>query len=73
MKQETQEQVSDLLLWSDKEAKNIVERVAQECNIHIDALADLVAWERKQQEYQRNRHMTTVFDEVFENQEYWNK
>ena len=62
MKQETQEQVSDLLLWSDKEAKNIVERVAQECNIHIDALADLVAWERKQQEYQRNRHMTTVFD-----------
>ena len=73
MKPETQKQIDDLLLWTDKEAKRIMEEVAQESGISINALADLVAWEREQQEYQRSRNMTLVFNEVFENEDYWGK
>ena len=73
MKPETQKQIDDLLLWTDKEAKRIMEEVAKESGISINALADLVAWEREQQEYQRSRNMTLVFNEVFENEDYWGK
>ncbi|HHK5987900.1 DNA modification system-associated small protein [Neisseria sp. P0009.S008] len=71
MKQETQELVGDLLIWSDGKAKEIMEEVAAECGVSIDALADLVAWEREQQERIRRRGMTEVFDAVFDNTEYW--
>ena len=59
MKAETQEQIGDLLLWSDSVTQKIL------------ALADLVAWERSQQEKQRSRNMNITFDEVFENNKYW--
>lgn len=71
MKEETQEQISDLLLWSDEATKKIMEEVAQEHGVSPDALADLVAWERDQQEKQRSRNMNITFDEVFENKKYW--
>lgn len=71
MKQETQELVGDLLMWSDSIAKEIMEDVASEHGVSTDALADLVAWEREQQERIRRRGMTEVFDAVFDNAEYW--
>lgn len=71
MKTETQEQVADLLLWSDKNARKLMEEIAAEHGVSPDVLADLAAWEREQQERIRKRGMTDVFDEVFENRKYW--
>lgn len=71
MKQETQELVGDLLLWSDDSAKKIMGEVAEEHGVSPDVLADLVAWEREQQERIRRRGMTEVFDAIFDHTEYW--
>ena len=62
---------ADLLLWSDENARNLMEKIAAEHGVSPDALADLAAWEREQQERIRKRGMTEVFDEVFENRKYW--
>lgn len=71
MSQETQEQVSDLLLWSEPSAYGLMREIAKEYNISVDALAELVAWERESQTKTRKRGMTEVFDSVFENRKYW--
>lgn len=71
MKTETREQVADLLLWSDANARNLMEKIAAEHGVSPDALADLAAWEREQQERIRKRGMTEAFDEIFENRKYW--
>ena len=71
MKTETREQVADLLLWSDENARNLMEKIAAEHGVSPDALADLAVWEREQQERIRKRGMTEAFDEVFENKKYW--
>ncbi|OFV45847.1 hypothetical protein HMPREF3136_00355 [Neisseria sp. HMSC15C08] len=71
MKTETREQVADLLLWSDENARNLMEKIAAEHGVSPDVLADLAAWEREQQERIRKRGMTEAFDEVFENRKYW--
>ena len=71
MKAETQEQIGDLLLWSDSVTQKILEEVCREHGVLPDALAGLVAWERSQQEKQRSRNMNITFDEVFENNKYW--
>ncbi len=71
MKTETREQVADLLLWSDENARNLMEKIAAEHGVSPDALADLASWEREQQERIRKRGMTEAFDEVFENRKYW--
>ena len=54
-----------------KNARNLIEKIAAEHGVSPDALADLAAWEREQQERIRKRGMTEVFDEVFENRKYW--
>ncbi|MDO5639440.1 MAG: hypothetical protein Q4G28_06170 [Neisseria sp.] len=66
-----QEQVGDLLLWSDPEAKKLMEEIAAAHNVEIEALAELVAWEREQQERIRRRGMTDAFDGIFDNKKYW--
>lgn len=71
MKPETQEQISDLLLWSDESAQNIMKEVAAEQGVSVEALAELVAWQREQQERTRRRGMNDVFDDVFNNKAYW--
>lgn len=73
MNRETEEKVSDLLLWSDEESHEILKKVAAEFNVKIDALADLVAWEREELENIRRRQMNVTFDEVFDNEQYWSK
>lgn len=73
MNPETEEQISDLLLWSDNTAKAIMEKTAAEHGVSPEALADLVAWEREQQERIRRRGMTEAFDAVFDNKNYWKK
>ena len=40
MKTETREQVADLLLWSDENARNLIEKIAAEHGVSPDALAD---------------------------------
>lgn len=72
MKAETQEQVGDLLLWSDNNANQLLNEIAAKHGIHANALADLVAWERAQQVNIRRQGMQNAFDEVFDNQAYWN-
>lgn len=71
MKPETQEQISDLLLWSDDESHQLMTEIAAKHKVSLDALADLVAWERGQQISIRRRGMTETFDQIFDNQEYW--
>lgn len=71
MKTETQEQVADLLLWSDPAARTLMEEIAAAHQVAPDALAELVAWEREQQERVRRRGMVETFDEIFENRTYW--
>ncbi|MCP2040585.1 hypothetical protein L1281_001168 [Neisseria sp. HSC-16F19] len=73
MNSETEEQISDLLLWTDSAAKEMMEKIAAEHGVSLEALADLVAWEREQQERIRRRGMTDVFDAVFDNKTYWKK
>ncbi|WP_373752671.1 DNA modification system-associated small protein [Neisseria weixii] len=71
MNRETEEKVADLLLWSDGAAKKLMSEIAKEHSVSIDALAELVAWERDQQERIRRRGMTEMFNEIFENKNYW--
>ena len=71
MKPETQEQIGDLLLWNDKSAQHLLNEIAIKHDVSPDALADLVAWEREQQERIRKRGRTEAFDEIFENEHYW--
>lgn len=71
MNTETQEQVSDLLLWSDPEANKLMEEIAGEHGVEVEVLAELVAWEREQQERTRRRGMIDTFDEIFDNKKYW--
>lgn len=71
MNREIEEKVDDLLLWSDPAAKKLMTEIANEHGVSIDALAELVAWERDQQERSRRRGMKDMFDEVFENKNYW--
>lgn len=69
--QDPQKRVSDLLLWSDPAAKQLMENIAKEHQVSLDVLAKLVAWERDQQERARKRGMTDVFDEIFGTARYW--
>lgn len=71
MNTETQEQVSDLLLWSDPEANKLMEEIAGEHGVEVEVLAELVAWEREQQERTRRRGMIDTFGEIFNNKKYW--
>lgn len=73
MSPETREQVSDLLLWSDESAYRLMEEIAKEHGVSVDALAELVAWERESQSKQRKFGMTETFDNVFGNHHYWRK
>ncbi|ASK28008.1 DNA modification system-associated small protein [Neisseria chenwenguii] len=66
-----EKRISDLLLWNDQEAKRLMEEIAAEHGVAVDAIAELVAWERGQQEKMSRRGMTEVFDEVFDNKQYW--
>ncbi|WP_274571732.1 DNA modification system-associated small protein [Neisseria leonii] len=66
-----EEKVADLLLWSDDAAKQLMTEIAAEHGVSVEALAELVAWERDQQERVRRRGMTEMFDEIFENKSYW--
>lgn len=73
MSSKTREQVSDLLLWSDESAFHLMERIAEEHSVSVNALAELVAWERESQFKQRKSGMTETFDSVFNNSRYWRK
>lgn len=73
MSPETEKQVSDLLLWSDDGTHRILQKVAADFEIDIDALADLLAWEREELESIRRRQMKTTFDEIFDNKKYWSR
>ncbi|MCF7528947.1 DNA modification system-associated small protein [Neisseria lisongii] len=71
MNKETEKKVADLLLWSDDKAKQLMTEIAGKHGVSVDALAELVAWERDQQECARRRGMTEAFNEIFENKTYW--
>lgn len=71
MNRETEEKVADLLLWSDDAAKKLMTEIAKEHGVSVDALTDLVAWERDLQEKATKRGITVTFDEIFENKNYW--
>ena len=71
MKPETQEQISDLLLWNDNDSYQLMKEIAAKHHINLDALADLVAWEREQQIRIRRRGMTEAFDKIFDYSDYW--
>ncbi|MRN38918.1 hypothetical protein CRG49_001910 [Neisseria sp. N95_16] len=71
MNRKIEEKVADLLLWSDEAAKKLMIEIAEEHGVSIEALAELVAWERDQQERIRRRGMTEMFDEIFDNKNYW--
>ena len=71
MSPETQEQVGDLLLWSDESAYQLMKEIAEEHGVSVDALAELVAWERERQSKQKKFGMTEFFDSVFSNNYYW--
>lgn len=71
MNNDTAKQINDLLLWSDFEAQKIMKTIADEHNVPVEALAQLVAWEREQQGSIRRHGMNEVFDDVFTNKEYW--
>lgn len=71
MNRETEEKVSDLLLWSDEAAKKLMTEIAEEHGVSVDALAELVAWERDKQDKLTKHGITVTFDEIFENKNYW--
>lgn len=71
MNYKIEEKVNDLLLWSNPEAKEMMQTIAQEHGVSIDALAELVAWEREQQKKSNHYGMTEAFDKVFDNEKYW--
>ena len=62
-----------MLLWSDEESHRILQKTAAEFEVNVDALADLVAWEREELESIRRRQMNATFDEIFDNKEYWSR
>lgn len=72
-KRNPQDAVADLLLWNEPKTKAILEKIAQEKGIHLDALAELVDWQRKQQLVNRSSDRSHVFDRIFEHSDYWAK
>ncbi|WFF38375.1 hypothetical protein LU290_09005 [Moraxella nasibovis] len=66
-----QETVADLLLWNDPKTKTILDKIAQEKGIDLDALAELVDWQRRQQLVNRSSDRSSVFDRIFEHEQYW--
>ncbi|PSJ80858.1 DNA modification system-associated small protein [Neisseria iguanae] len=71
MNNDIQDEVADLLLWQDTKAQKLMAEIAAEQGVSVDVLAELVAWEREQQERIRRRGMTEVFDGIFNNDKYW--
>lgn len=71
-KHNPQDAVADLLLWNDPKTKAILEQIAQEKGIHLDALAELVDWQRRRQEVKKSTDKNVTFDRIFDNDEYWN-
>lgn len=72
-KHNPQDAVADLLLWNDPKTKAILDKIAQEKGIDLDALAELVDWQRRQQLVNRSSDRSNVFDRIFENTDYWAK
>ena len=71
MSKELEMHVEDLLIWSDSKTHKILEEICQTHDVSEGALAELVHWQRERQQVKyRNRNAT--FDEVFENEKYWN-
>lgn len=66
-----QELVEDLLLWNHVETKSILEQVAKEHNVNLDALAELIHWQREQQQKRRSRDQAITFDAIFDDGQYW--
>lgn len=66
-----QEPVADLLLWRDDNTHKILKRVAKEHGVNIDALAQLLHWQREYQKVSRSRNRNETFDDIFENPTYW--
>lgn len=71
MTTKTQDQVADLLLWRDENTHKILKKAAKEHNVDLDALAQLLTWQREYQKVSKSRNRNETFDDVFENSKYW--
>ena len=74
MKTETREQVADLLLWRDPDARYLLEAAAKKHNIKIEAAAELLAWARQvRRKGDKHGGMKQKLDKIFEQQDLWGK
>lgn len=69
----TQEKVADLLLWKDPTTKLVLEQVAKKHSVSLDALAELLDWQREQAGKSKTRDRNVTFDAIFDNEQYWKK
>lgn len=69
----TQEKVADLLLWKDPTTKLVLEQTAKKYGVSLDALAELIDWQREQAGKLKTRDRNVTFDEIFGNNNYWKK
>ena len=70
-KTQRQETVADLLLWRDENTHRILKKVAKQHDIDINALAELLHWQREYQKVSKSRNRNETFDDIFENTKYW--
>jgi hypothetical protein len=58
------ESFSDLPLWADDEAHQLLESLCNEYQIPIEVLQDLVALERKRQGETKRHNITVEIDQI---------
>lgn len=72
MNKDSELNVEDLLIWSDKNTNNILKDLCREYKISEQSIVELVHWQRERQQMTKSRNRNATFDEIFENEDYWN-
>ncbi len=61
-----EELTSDLPLWADSEAYNVLEQLCDKYQVPVDLFRELVAIERRHQHREKARGIYEEFDDVFD-------
>ena len=72
MNPETEERVSDLLLWRDPDAHELLKSTCQAHQIQLEAMAELLAWMRQvKRKGDKYGGLNQQLDQIFEEPNLW--
>lgn len=74
MNPKIEEQIADLLLWRDPDARHLLEAAAKKHNVKMEAAAELLAWVRQvRRKGDKHGGMKQKLDKIFEQRDLWEK